>query len=54
MDVLWKNEEPRQIDCKNKNEWMNVHLGCEHAQSEFHIIHTWKRSWRNWNLAQAN
>jgi hypothetical protein len=28
--------------------------GCEHALGEFHVIHTWKWSWRHWNLAQAN
>ncbi len=26
-----RHEEPRQINCKRENEWMNVHLGCEHA-----------------------
>jgi len=26
-----RHEEPRQIDCKRRKEWTNVHLGCEHA-----------------------
>jgi hypothetical protein len=26
-----KHQEPRQIDCKRRKEWTNVHLGCEHA-----------------------
>jgi hypothetical protein len=26
-----RHEEPRQIDCQRRNEWTNVHLGCEHA-----------------------
>jgi len=26
-----RHEEPKQIDCKRGKEWMNVHLGCEHA-----------------------
>ncbi len=26
-----RHEKPRQIDCKRKKEWTNVHLGCEHA-----------------------
>ncbi len=26
-----RHEEPRQIDHKRGKEWMNVHLGCEHA-----------------------
>jgi len=39
-----KHEEPRQIDYKRGKEWTNVHFRCEHASSEFHVIHTWKRS----------
>jgi len=26
-----RHEETRQIDCQRRKEWMNVHLGCEHA-----------------------
>ncbi len=26
-----RHEEPKQIDCQRRKEWMNVHLGCEHA-----------------------
>jgi hypothetical protein len=48
-----KHEKPGTFDYKRGKEWTNVHLGCEHALGEFHVIHTWKRSWRHWNLAQA-
>jgi hypothetical protein len=26
-----RHEDPRQIDYKREKEWMNVHLGCQHA-----------------------
>ncbi len=48
-----EHEKPRQIDCQRENEWIDVHLGCEHVSGEFHVIDTWKKSWRHWNLAQA-
>jgi hypothetical protein len=26
-----EHEKPKQIDCKKEKEWIDVHLGCEHA-----------------------
>jgi hypothetical protein len=31
VPLSMQDEEPRQIDCQRRKEWMNVHLGCEHA-----------------------
>ncbi len=39
-----KHKEPKQIDYIREKEWMDVHLGHEHAWGEFHVIHSWKRS----------